>query len=62
MLISTALLLDSIIRNRVCTPAKLPYRGVEVVYDLNVITFITDIYCSFNLVVGRKILLDIVSD
>jgi hypothetical protein len=26
MLISTALLLDSIIRNSVCTPAKLPCR------------------------------------
>jgi isocitrate lyase len=34
----------------------------EVVYDLNVITFINDIYGSLNLVVGRKILLDIVSD
>jgi hypothetical protein len=30
MLISTALLLDSIIRNSVCTPAKLPCRRVEV--------------------------------
>ncbi|KAH0808642.1 hypothetical protein GEV33_014149 [Tenebrio molitor] len=29
MLISTALLLDSIIRNSVCTPAKLPCRRVE---------------------------------
>jgi hypothetical protein len=28
MLISTALLLDSIIRNSVCTPAKLPCRRV----------------------------------
>jgi hypothetical protein len=28
MLISTALLLDNIIRNSVCTPAKLPYRRV----------------------------------
>jgi hypothetical protein len=28
MLISTALLLDSIIRNSVCTPAKLPCRQV----------------------------------
>jgi hypothetical protein len=34
MLISTALLLDSIIRNSVCTPAKLPCRRVEVGYDL----------------------------
>jgi hypothetical protein len=35
MLISTALLLDSIIRNSVCTPAKLPCRRVEVGYDNN---------------------------
>jgi hypothetical protein len=34
MLISTALLLDSIIRNSVCTPAKLPCRRVEVGYEL----------------------------
>jgi hypothetical protein len=34
MLISTALLLDSIIRNSVCTPAKLPCRRVEVGYDI----------------------------
>jgi hypothetical protein len=33
MLISTALLLDSNIRNSVCTPAKLPCRRVEVGYD-----------------------------
>jgi hypothetical protein len=33
MLISTALLLDSIIRNSVCTPAKLPCRPVEVGYE-----------------------------
>jgi hypothetical protein len=33
MLISTALLLDSIIRNNVCTPAKLPCRRVEVGYE-----------------------------
>jgi hypothetical protein len=32
MLISTALLLD-IIRNSVCTPAKLPCRRVEVGYE-----------------------------
>jgi hypothetical protein len=32
MLISTALLLDSINRNSVCTPAKLPCRRVEVGY------------------------------
>jgi hypothetical protein len=34
MLISTALLLDSIIRNSVCTPAKLPCRRVEVGYEI----------------------------
>jgi hypothetical protein len=34
MLISTALLLDSNIRNSVCTPAKLPCRRVEVGYDI----------------------------
>jgi hypothetical protein len=33
MLISTALLLDSIIRNSVYTPAKLPCRRVEVGYE-----------------------------
>jgi hypothetical protein len=33
LLISTALLLDSIIRNSVCTPAKLPCRRVEVGYE-----------------------------
>jgi hypothetical protein len=32
--ISTALLLDSIIRNSVCTPAKLPCRRVEVGYEM----------------------------
>jgi hypothetical protein len=35
MLISTALLLDGIIRNSVCTPAKLPCRRVEVGYENN---------------------------
>jgi hypothetical protein len=30
---STALLLDSNIRNSVCTPAKLPCRRVEVGYE-----------------------------
>jgi hypothetical protein len=35
MLISTALLLDSNIRNSVCTPAKLPCRRVEVGYEIN---------------------------
>jgi hypothetical protein len=34
MLISTALLLDSIIRNSVCTPAKLPCRRVEGGYEV----------------------------
>jgi hypothetical protein len=33
MLICTALLLDSNIRNSVCTPAKLPCRRVEVGYE-----------------------------
>jgi hypothetical protein len=33
MLISTALLLDSNIRNSVCTPAKLPCRRVEVGFE-----------------------------
>jgi hypothetical protein len=33
MLISTALLFDSNIRNSVCTPAKLPCRRVEVGYE-----------------------------
>jgi hypothetical protein len=33
MLISTALLLDSNIRNSVCTTAKLPCRRVEVGYE-----------------------------
>jgi hypothetical protein len=37
MLISTALLLDSIIRNSVCTPAKLPCRRVEVGYEIPVV-------------------------
>jgi hypothetical protein len=37
MLISTALLLDSIIRNSVCTPAKLPCRRVEVGYERNIV-------------------------
>jgi hypothetical protein len=34
LLISTALLLDSIIRNSVCIPAKLPCRRVEVGYEI----------------------------
>jgi hypothetical protein len=32
--IGTALLLDSIMRNSVCTPAKLPCRRVEVGYEI----------------------------
>jgi hypothetical protein len=36
MLISTALLLDSNIRNSVCTPAKLPCRRMEVGYEQNI--------------------------
>jgi hypothetical protein len=40
MLISTALLLDSIIRNSVCTPAKLPCRRVEVGYEKNSFIFV----------------------
>jgi hypothetical protein len=35
MFVSTALLLDSIIRNSDCTPAKLPCRRVEVGYENN---------------------------
>jgi hypothetical protein len=35
MLISTALLLDSNIRNSVCAPAKFPCRRVEVGYVCN---------------------------
>jgi hypothetical protein len=42
MLISTALLLDSNIRNSVCTPAKLPCRRVEVGYDLIIGTIAVD--------------------
>jgi hypothetical protein len=40
MLISTALLLDSNIRNSVCTPAKLPCRRVEVGYKKKIIIII----------------------
>jgi hypothetical protein len=39
MLISTALLLDSIIRNNVCTPAKLPCRRVDVGYEIQLDRF-----------------------
>jgi hypothetical protein len=35
---STALLLDSNIRNSVCTPAKLPCRRVEVEYEKNLVS------------------------
>jgi hypothetical protein len=41
MLISTALLLDSITRNNVCTPAKLPCRRVEVGYENSFIKYFT---------------------
>jgi hypothetical protein len=44
MLISTALLLDSIIRNSVCTPAKLPCRRVEVGYENTTMTVPTCIF------------------
>jgi hypothetical protein len=40
MLISTALLLDSNIRNSVCTPVKLPCRRVEVGYEKAVSNFV----------------------
>jgi hypothetical protein len=40
MMISTALLLDSNIRNSVCTPAKLPCRRVEVGYEKAVSNFV----------------------
>jgi hypothetical protein len=47
MLKSTALLLDSsIIRNSVCTPAKLPCRRVEVGYEkkqLNILNIFTSL-------------------
>jgi hypothetical protein len=43
MLISTALLLDSIIRNSVCTPAKLPCRRVEVGYESQKIEQCTEV-------------------
>jgi hypothetical protein len=47
MLISTALLLDSIIRNSVCTPAKLPCRRVEVGYEiLETANLINLFFCS----------------
>jgi hypothetical protein len=39
MLISTALLLESNIRNSVCTPAKLPCRRVEVGYEKKIIFY-----------------------
>jgi hypothetical protein len=59
MLISTALLLDSIIRNSVCTPAKLPCRRVEVGYDKVDITvfgeMIRSVYTKSNYNGGQKI-------
>jgi hypothetical protein len=42
MLISTALLLHSNIRNSVCTPAKLPCRRVEVGYE-KIYSYITQV-------------------
>jgi hypothetical protein len=50
MLISTALLLDSIIRNSVCTPAKLPCRRVEVGYELLFI----ELYVAWQLREGTQ--------
>jgi hypothetical protein len=46
MLISTALLLDSNIRNSVCTPAKLPCRRVEVGYEKDNIFFVFYYRCD----------------
>jgi hypothetical protein len=51
MLISTALLLDSNIRNSVCTPAKLPCRRVEVRYEM----FIEIIFCVSFMSVSIKV-------
>jgi hypothetical protein len=49
MLISTALLLDSIIRNSVCTPAKLPCRRVEVGYSIvRIIIIVSDLFSANN--------------
>jgi hypothetical protein len=48
MLISTALLLDSIIRNSVCTPAKLPCRGVEVGYEKRLFALFVFLICSLT--------------
>jgi hypothetical protein len=51
MLISTALLLDSNIRNSVCTPAKLPCRRVEVGYEIDIFAKIIhmNLAVKFNL-------------
>jgi hypothetical protein len=50
MFISTALLVDSIIRNSVCTPAKLPCRRVEVGYEIiNGIVAILRYYITQNI-------------
>jgi hypothetical protein len=57
MLISTALLLDSIIRNSVCTPAKLPYRRVEVGYEKIIIHILAKII-HMNLAVKFNLLRD----
>jgi hypothetical protein len=61
MLISTALLLDSIIRNSVCTPAKLPCRRVEVGYEKKFISYIPSARqireysdCIRNIIARRK--------
>jgi hypothetical protein len=48
MLISTALLLDSNIRNSVCTPAKLPCRRVEVGYEIIIIIFASQTNAILN--------------
>jgi hypothetical protein len=51
MLISTALLLDSNIRNSVCTPAKLPCRRVEVGYE-NMYFLVVSLFISRFLKLG----------
>jgi hypothetical protein len=47
MLISTALLLDSNIRNSVCTPAKLPCRRVVEGDNIKVINSLSSFYYKF---------------
>jgi hypothetical protein len=54
MLISTALLLDSNIRNSVCTPAKLPCRRVKLLSE-RVLTYLVVekiVYSAFFLTVA----------